>query len=222
MDFSNPSLLLVTAGLILSTISLLILNSKHRKHIKDRLANLLGPITRDQKSADAKTPPRSTTPEKKPESFPTHEGTLPPSTRGNLSKAATVHSNRSKLDSGPLDEAELRKNLLPFDKSYKECGDSAYTPMGISVEEIEALGDFPDYSALSDVPLPQAYTNFDINKAIARPYRPFRWAYHQTMCTFSLPSLPPPFPFPPPSSKMNTRLTFQSNSPQQSRTRLVA
>lgn len=50
------------------------------------------------------------------------------------------------------------------------------------MEEIKALGDFPDYSKISGVLLPKAYKEFDIEKARPRPYRPFRWAYHQTMC----------------------------------------
>lgn len=56
------------------------------------------------------------------------------------------------------------------------------TPTGFTVEEIEALGNFPDYATLSGVPLPAAYNNFDIDTALPRPYRPFRWEYHQTMC----------------------------------------
>jgi len=32
--------------------------------------------------------------------------------------------------------------------------------------------------------LPEPYGGFDPAKALPRPYRPFRWAYHQTMCTF--------------------------------------
>ena len=48
--------------------------------------------------------------------------------------------------------------------------------------EVRALGDFPDYAKLSGVPLPQPYPECNIERAIPRPYRPFRWAYHQTMC----------------------------------------
>ncbi|KAL7274876.1 hypothetical protein RUND412_002209 [Rhizina undulata] len=48
-------------------------------------------------------------------------------------------------------------------------------------EEIEAYGDFPDYAQLSGVRLPVSYENFNIDTALPRPYRPFRWAYHQTM-----------------------------------------
>jgi hypothetical protein len=44
------------------------------------------------------------------------------------------------------------------------------------------MGDFPAYDILSGVPLPKPYTHFEPAKALPRPYRPFRWAYHQTMC----------------------------------------
>ncbi|GES64239.1 HRQ family protein [Aspergillus terreus] len=64
---------------------------------------------------------------------------------------------------------------------YRTAQDGTYTPTGFSVAEIKELGDFPDYAALSGVPLPGAYHEFDIEKALPRPYRPFRWSYHQTM-----------------------------------------
>jgi hypothetical protein len=60
------------------------------------------------------------------------------------------------------------------------------TPCDFTVEDIEALGDFPDYATLSGIPLPEPYHDFDIKKAKPRPYRPFRWAYHQTMCKSSV------------------------------------
>jgi hypothetical protein len=72
---------------------------------------------------------------------------------------------------------------------YMTCEDERYTPTGFSVTEIKALGDFPDYAKLSGVPLPQEYPEFNIDTALARPYRPFRWGYHQTMCTFAHPGL---------------------------------
>jgi hypothetical protein len=55
------------------------------------------------------------------------------------------------------------------------------TATGITLREIQNLGDFPDYATLSGVPLPEPYLKFDIKKAMPRPYRPCRWAYHQTM-----------------------------------------
>lgn len=50
-----------------------------------------------------------------------------------------------------------------------------------SQEEIKSFGDFPDYAMLSGVRLPNVYPEFNIEKALPRPHRPFRWAYHQTM-----------------------------------------
>lgn len=39
-----------------------------------------------------------------------------------------------------------------------------------------------DYFILSGVPRPKPLPHFDTDQAIARPYRPFRWEYHQNMC----------------------------------------
>ncbi|WAO94724.1 Hypothetical protein NCS54_01232100 [Fusarium falciforme] len=58
---------------------------------------------------------------------------------------------------------------------------SQLTATGFSKADIDVLGDFPDYAALSGVRLPHSYPEFDIDKAKARPYRPVRWVYHQTM-----------------------------------------
>ncbi|KAF8418905.1 hypothetical protein L210DRAFT_3426616 [Boletus edulis BED1] len=38
-----------------------------------------------------------------------------------------------------------------------------------------------DYSKLTGFPAPKPIYHFDIDKAKPRPYRPFRWEYHQTM-----------------------------------------
>lgn len=40
----------------------------------------------------------------------------------------------------------------------------------------------PDYSKLTGIPPPKPMHDFDIDSAKPRPYRPFRWEYHQTMC----------------------------------------
>jgi hypothetical protein len=75
--------------------------------------------------------------------------------------------------------------MLPITRAYDlENGSPKYTPTGFSTTEIQAMGDFPAYDILSGVPLPEPYENFDPAKALPRPYRPFRWAYHQTMCKF--------------------------------------
>ena len=73
---------------------------------------------------------------------------------------------------------------MGFEDDFRKADDDKYIYTGYKVKEIRALGDFPNYSALSGVPLPEAYPEHDINKALARPYRPFRWAYHQTMCEY--------------------------------------
>ncbi|KAF8242653.1 hypothetical protein K440DRAFT_106500 [Wilcoxina mikolae CBS 423.85] len=79
----------------------------------------------------------------------------------------------------------LLTNAIP---SSRRASTSSASPMTAqspvtnrSKQEIAIYGDFPDYATLSGVPLPKPYTEFDIVKALPRPYRPFRWAYHQTM-----------------------------------------
>jgi len=112
----------------------------------------------------------------------------PPSRREALSKVAESlpAGQQEKLQGREVDETAFRKGIIPFTADYRECGPSTYTPMEISIEEVKALGDFPDYAELSGVPLPEAYNEFIIDTAIPRPYRPMRWAYHQTMCMSDL------------------------------------
>lgn len=90
--------------------------------------------------------------------------------------------------SGNLVGLEAEKSItsdmmMPYEANYLEVDDSKHTPTGFSVAEIKALGDFPDYAELSGVPLPRPYPDFNIDKALPRPYRPLRWNYHQTMGT---------------------------------------
>ena len=73
-------------------------------------------------------------------------------------------------------------SVTPLEANYLDCEETIFTPTGISLEEVKLLGDFPNYAELSGIPNPQPYENFDIENALSRPYRPFRWAYHQTMC----------------------------------------
>lgn len=123
-----------------------------------------GPSTSD-------TPPRSLSPEKKPNrgpaSSPNYENALPPQRREALSKIF-------KGDVQEVKEEEVLRHILPMDANYKICREQKYTPTGFSVQEVRELGDFPDYAVLSGVPMPQPYHNFDIDKALARLYRPFR------------------------------------------------
>jgi hypothetical protein len=79
-------------------------------------------------------------------------------------------------------ETARLENPIPVDQPYCEVDGSQTSPTGFTISEIRQIGDFPDYAALSGIPLPEPLVNFDINYAKARPYRPFRWPYHQTMC----------------------------------------
>jgi len=71
-----------------------------------------------------------------------------------------------------------------MDEDYRSPeAEGKYSYTGVSVREIRALGKFPDYAALSGIALPrECEEHFDIERALPRPYRPFRWGYHQTMC----------------------------------------
>ena len=66
-----------------------------------------------------------------------------------------------------------------------------------------------DYFKLSGVPPPTPLVDFKLEKAKPRPYRPFRWEYHQNMgkpnCVLSPHSFMPPL----------------TRSPQEDGTRLV-
>lgn len=98
----------------------------------------------------------------------------------------SMASKIPKTASEKASEEDILKNILPVAQNYETAEGNLFTPMGFSVNEIKEMGDFPDYAALSGVPLPNAYEAFDISKALPRPYRPFRWNYHQTMCTLFL------------------------------------
>ncbi|KAM0440663.1 hypothetical protein ACHAQK_005637 [Fusarium lateritium] len=89
-----------------------------------------------------------------------------------------------------VDLSVTPRPLLRLDESYRHAVPTSFNFTGFSVDEIRRLGNFPDYSKLSGVPLPEPLKNFDVNTAMPRPYRPFRWAYHQTM---SLKKLDPDF-----------------------------
>ena len=94
-----------------------------------------------------------------------------------------LDSSKIAISCESVDEEEVAKYPLPMTTNYQTCTDKSYTPTGFSVADVKTLGDFPDYAELSGVPLPEPYYEFDIDKALPRPYRPFRWSYHQTMCT---------------------------------------
>jgi hypothetical protein len=163
----------------LSSVTYALSNSERRSKLLGRLR----PSRR--RSSEAKTPPRDLSPHKeKGDPFETadYRDTLPPSRRFVLKDAAPeLFADLDDISEEQL-ESEEKKRRIPLDVPFDQVDGEALSPTGISVEEIRKLGDFPDYATLSGVPLPEAYKEFDISKAIPRPYRPFRWSYHQTMC----------------------------------------
>ncbi|KAJ5689177.1 hypothetical protein N7462_003569 [Penicillium macrosclerotiorum] len=135
---------------------------------------------RDRRNSIAKTPPRSLSPAKKQSNSAkppiNYDNALPPQRR-----EALLQLTGSGIPCREVDETDVHENILPMTADYRSSPDNLYTPTGFSVGEVRSLGDFPDYATLSGVPLPSAYPEHDIEKAKPRPYRPFRWAYHQTM-----------------------------------------
>jgi len=177
-----------TICVALIALLLAIIGKRKRETLSRWISPRFTSLPRGLQASNSKTPPRSFSPQKKvPNNAPQpveYQDIFPPSPRDALPQVADKYpeAQKSKLSHGPLNEEHFRKNIIPFTVDYRECASSTYTPMGFSVDEIKALGDFPDYASLSGVPLPEYYQNFKIETACARPYRPFRWAYHQTMC----------------------------------------
>lgn len=167
--------------LFAATIVFLALDSKRREAVLDRLA------IRRRRVTGSLTPPRSLSPEKqglppnKPPSTPDYSDTFPPHRREALAGLQLNGDGESSdaLSKLPPDYTKRvpSEDVCNIDRLCKHV-----TATGFTVDEIKRLGDFPDYAALSGVPLPQEYEVFDIAKAKPRPYRPIRWAYHQTMC----------------------------------------
>lgn len=169
-------LVLLLAGAILFGF-----DGKRRDAVLDAL-----PIRRRRATASL-TPPRSLSPEKqglppnKPSTTPDYSDTFPPHRREALADLQLGDGERSAEELSKL-PPDYSRRVPSEDVCNTEHLAEHVTATGFTVDEIKRLGDFPDYAALSGVPLPREFENFDINKAKPRPYRPIRWAYHQTMC----------------------------------------
>lgn len=152
----------------------------------------------------ANAPPHSVSPTTKNETFeetfaeeettsaykstiPTDMPTPPPSPRGVSSR------KKPSITALITDILPSRRGSIPSPAtSAVETGELPI--VNRSDKEIETYGDFPDYATLSGVRLPDPYLEFNIEKALPRPYRPLRWSYHQTMgmlSTTTLLSTPP-------------------------------
>jgi hypothetical protein len=173
-------LLLLGVISIFSSITILVFNKKQRDVVLERLQ------LRRRRSSGANTPPRSLSPDKKDpiDQNPSYKDIFPPSRRHTLAEIQSelprkLNKPREELTASPPNS---RTDLYPWATCCDDVESNCFTSTEFAKDEIKALGDFPDYASLSGVPLPQPYHGFDINKARPRPYRPFRWAYHQTMC----------------------------------------
>lgn len=183
MSLTIPKQWLAGFGVIflLSSAIILVVNKRQRETVLGRLR------FHKRRTSGASTPPRSVSPNKKASirDGPDYSSTLPPSRRCILPDLAkTLPSIKSdlSLDSNPSEDF-IVNHALPINQTYSlDVVSPKYTPTGFSTAELKAIGDFPRYDILSGVPLPEPYENFDIAKALPRPYRPLRWKYHQTMC----------------------------------------
>ncbi|KAK3069184.1 hypothetical protein LTR53_012679 [Teratosphaeriaceae sp. CCFEE 6253] len=183
----NEMLNTVLAGcglaFLVCSVALLIINKRQRQIVLARFR------LRRSRTSGSLTPPRSLSPEKpglspvETSSTPDFSDVFPPSRRHVL-KDLPPNALRGPGESAEVLSAQAPdySRLVPSCEvvNTTTCPDHV-TATGFTVSEIQRLGDFPDYAALSGIPLPDPYHGFDINKAIPRPYRPFRWAYHQTM-----------------------------------------
>jgi hypothetical protein len=180
-------LILLGALFVAAATATLVLDGKQRKVVLERF-NI-----RRRRATGSLTPPRSLSPEKqglpsnKAASAPDYSDAFPPSRRHALADLS------SDALQGPGESAEQLSRIAPNYKlraPSEEVWDADKCPehvtaTGFSLREIKRLGDFPDYAALGGIPLPQKYEGFNIATAKARPFRPIRWAYHQTMCKTS-------------------------------------
>lgn len=170
---------LLGAAFVASSAFLLITQKGRRNTVLERLH-----ISRRRVSG-AKTPPRSLSPGSEKASDAkevNYVDTLPPSRRFALVATNVPAQYNTTTEKMIESRPNWTQSMTPLERSYLESDDLTYTPCEFSIGEIKALGDFPDYASLSGVPLPNPYPEFDIKTAKPRPYRPFRWAYHQTMC----------------------------------------
>jgi hypothetical protein len=186
MDFAHPFLVCTLAVIFLCIY--LVGTKEQLDLLIDVLISRLPVTPRRRRLPTSRTPPRSLSPAKMVSANTPrglgYQDVFPPSCREALVSAAQrlPDGQRRRLVARDIDQAEFTKRLIPLTADFATCEPNTYTPTRLSTDEIKTLGDFPDYAELSGVPLPEAYEGFKIETALPRPYRPLRWAYHQTMC----------------------------------------
>ena len=175
-------LLLALLGLTfaISSLAYFTLNPKSREVVLSRLR-----ISRS-KTNGSLTPPRSVSNSKDAKSQPGNDELFPPHRRETLAELPPGAFKGPGRFAKELSQLPPHYSRLTPDKAT--CNTDAFsnhtTATGFTVDEIRRLGDFPDYAILSGIPLPVEYKEFDIKTAMPRPYRPYRWPYHQTMCMY--------------------------------------
>lgn len=108
---------------------------------------------------------------------------FPPSRRHTLAELKLKGSSAAPYTT-PSPEV-LSRRAIPSTSTPDWDKDDQFTATGFSTQDLRALGRFPDYSIITGTRYPTPYgAHFDINKAVFRPFRPFRWSYHQTMGKF--------------------------------------
>lgn len=178
------STLLIFGGLLTTITAVYVFTHKDERN---RIICILR--GRGRKDSWSPIPSPSTIKEKQPVASQPRSETLPPLRRDFLNDIPRLDLTTKARQ---ITEDDVIRYSLPMTADYMACDGVKYTPTGFSTEEIKALGDFPDYATLSGVPLPDPYPEFDIDRALPRPYRPFRWNYHQTMCMLNSFRLPLP------------------------------
>lgn len=118
---------------------------------------------------------------------PSNKLVFPPSRRYLVHKllpTTPTQFEKASFSAIELGPELLAAKALPTSRAPTSEDEEAglLTPTGFTLKDVRALGRFPDYPLLSGVPDPEPCGDgFDISKATFRPFRPFRWGYHQTM-----------------------------------------
>lgn len=179
-----PFLALIGAVFALSSAIYFTFNLEKRKIVLERLQ-----LAR-RKTNGALTPSRSiSTGQDAKARQPGNDELFPPHRREALSELSQDAMKGPGRSAKELSQVPPDYNKLTPDKAVCNTDDflDHTTATGFTVEEIQRLGHFPDYAKLSGIPLPNEYKEFDIKKAMPRPYRPYRWPYFQTMCMSTVP-----------------------------------
>lgn len=140
---------------------------------------ILGLLVRFAKGKSAITPTTKKNSSKTPNEKYPWLLQFPPSRRHTLADLKLKNSTAPYTTPSP---DVLSRLAIPSTSTPDWDKDNQWTPTGFSTQDLRAMGRFPDYSVITGTRYPKPYgDHFDIKKAVFRPFRPFRWSYHQTM-----------------------------------------